>query len=158
MQEGGTEGYLLASWPPRPPVDDIGPRNGCNDDGESSHCRSRVRSLMEKGNLIPQSLQIQSRVRLHFGSYPVKKGDEGGRGGEGMGCKHKTHLVLELGEVGEGEVEDGVLAADEDGPRIRIQDLEEVGGGPPRRRRRKPEPQICERKRRTNIAYEGTSI
>ena len=70
----------IPSWPPRTPLDDMGAPNGCNDAGESSHCRSRVRLLMEKGNLIPQSLQIQSRVRLHFGSYPVKKGGEGGRG------------------------------------------------------------------------------
>ena len=74
-----------------------------------------------------------------------------GAGGEGMGCKHETHLVRELGEVGEGEVEDGVLAADEDGSRVRVQELEEVGRGPPRRRRRKAEPQTCERKRRRNI-------
>ena len=74
-----------------------------------------------------------------------------GAGGEGIGCKHETHLVRELGEVGEGEVEDGVLAADEDGSRVRVQELEEVGRGPPRRRRRKPEPKTCERKRRRNI-------
>ena len=68
-----------------------------------------------------------------------------------MGCKHETHLVRELGEVGEGEVEDGVLSAHEDGSRVRVQQLEEVGRGSPRRRRRKPEPKTCERKRRRNI-------
>ena len=47
-----------------------------------------------------------------------------------MDCRHetvRTHLVRELREVGEGQVEDGVLAADEDGSRVRVQQLEEVG-------------------------------
>ena len=95
--------------------------------------RSRVRLLMEKGNLISQSQRTQSRARLDFGSYPlvlgsVRRTERSAR--NGMDCRHetvRTHLVRELREVGEGQVEDGVLAADEDGSRVRVQQLEEVG-------------------------------
>ena len=95
--------------------------------------RSRVRLLMEKGNLISQSQRTQSRARLDFGSYPlvlgsVRRTETSAR--NGMDCRHetvRTHLVRELREVGEGQVEDGVLAADEDGSRVRVQQLEEVG-------------------------------
>ena len=67
----------------------------------SGRGRSRVRSLMERGNLISQSQRTRSRARLDFGSYPlilgaVKRTEMSGArallGINGMDCRHETVL------------------------------------------------------------------